>query len=209
MLAIRQAATDLRQHQVLKVDTFYAPAREVGGDFYHQIPGEDGSLLIVVGDVSGKGLNAAMLVASVVGALGNQFSRLPGQVLSHLNRALEGKTSGGFVTCRCALLHSDGSAEHISPYLGDQSLELDSGLPPGLSPDAEYPESSVTLNGQTLTSLSDGVPEARNAKGELFGFDHTAAIMQQTAASIAKSAQDFGQDDDITVLKVTRLAVNM
>jgi len=83
------------------IDAAYLPAKEVGGDFYQLLPGGDGSLLVVVGDVSGKGLDAAMVVAATVGALGDLGSRVPSDVLAHLNRALIGKTRGGFVTCCC------------------------------------------------------------------------------------------------------------
>ena len=84
---------------------------------------------------------------------------------------------------------------------------MESGFPLGLVPGAEYPETHFRMNsGDKLTLLSDGVVEARNPAGELFGFERTAAISSKTADQIAKTAELFGQEDDITVLTLTRLA---
>ena len=193
------------------VEAAYLPAREVGGDFHQEIASPDGSLLVVVGDVSGKGLPAAMLVSTVIGALGDLASRRPADVLSHLNRALAGRTPGGFVTCCCALLTSDGqavlaNAGHIPPYLGETPVELESGLPLGVVPSAEFVERSSTLDGRGLTFISDGVLEAAGAQGELFGFDRTAAIATRPAHEIAEAARAWGQNDDITVVTVRRPA---
>jgi serine phosphatase RsbU (regulator of sigma subunit) len=81
------------------------------------------------------------------------------------------------------------------------------GLPLGIHPDADYQETQFTLPaGQSLTFLSDGVVEARNASGELFGFDRTLAISDSGADAIAQMAVAFGQDDDITVLTLRREA---
>jgi serine phosphatase RsbU (regulator of sigma subunit) len=192
----------------LKVESVYLPAAEVGGDFFQVLPGTDGSLLAIVGDVSGKGLKAAMTVSSIVGALRDNKVRQPTQVLAHLNRVLCGHVSG-FVTCCATLIAKDGTmtlanAGHLAPYRNGEEVRLESGLPLGIAPDATYCESTICLapNDQ-LTFLSDGVIEARNPQGELFGFDRTAAISGQSAGQIAKTAELFGQDDDITVLTIT------
>ena len=118
------------------VDTAYSPSLDVGGDFYQVLPADDGSMLVLVGDVSGKGLKAAMMVAHIVGGLRHEQSRQPSEVLSHLNRALLGQTDGGFVTCGCALITQNGcvtlaNAGHIYPYRNGEELELPSGLPLG------------------------------------------------------------------------------
>jgi len=188
----------------------YRPASEVGGDFYQILPGEDGSMLVVVGDVSGKGMKAAMLASAVVGALGDLGSRQPGDVLSHLNRALAAKTQGGFVTCCCSLFAPDGevtiaNAGHLSPYLGGREVEVSAGLPLGVSEDAVYEETTLRLEkGGALTFLSDGVIEAANQRGELFGFERTREISSRTAVEIARAAHAWGQNDDITVVSVRR-----
>jgi hypothetical protein len=195
----------------LDLGAVYLPATEVGGDFYQIFPQRNGSALIVVGDVSGKGLRAAMTGTLVLGALRSlaQEPLSPSQVLYRLNKQLADSSDGAFVTCLCARIDSDGSltlanAGHLAPYRNGEECELGSGLPLGITVDAEYTEATVQLDpGDTLTFLSDGVVEAQAASGELFGFDRTRAISQQSAEEIATAAQRFGQQDDITVLTVT------
>ncbi len=191
------------------VENVYLPAQEVGGDFFQVLPGNDGSLLIVVGDVSGKGLRAAMTVSTILGALRGCALRAPEKVLLHLNAALRGQMSG-FFTCCAALMNADGkltiaNAGHLSPYLNGEELEVNPGLPLGIAVETAYPE-VVYHFGQNdrLTFVSDGVVEARNGSGELYGFARTTSISNQSADSIARAAQQFGQDDDITVVTVTR-----
>ncbi len=191
--------------QTWKVETEYVPAQEVGGDFYQLFPGNDGSLLLVTGDVSGKGLQAAMLVATIVGALGNLASRKPAEVLMHLNACLRGKSRGGFVTCCCANFDANGSvtianAGNPSPYCDGHELELEAGLPLGVVAGVEYEE--LVFSGDRFTFVSDGVVEADN--GNLFGFDRTREISGKPAAEIAAAAKAWGQNDDITVVTVRR-----
>lgn len=191
------------------IENVYLPAQEVGGDFFQVLPAADGSLLIVVGDVSGKGLKAAMTVSAIVGALHGCTVRSPANVLAYLNHALRGQMTG-FFTCSAALLDTDGkltiaNAGHLSPYLNGKELNVDPGLPLGITSDTEYPETVYHLNpSDRLTFVSDGVVEARTADGELYGFERTESISSQSAESIARTAQQFGQEDDITVLTVMR-----
>jgi hypothetical protein len=189
----------------------YSPAAEVGGDFYQILPQQDGSNLLVVGDVSGKGLQAAMKGTLALGALRAFASEnlSPATLLTRLNRELCRTGSEGFITCLSARIAVEGgvtlaNAGHLSPYRNGKEIQLESGLPLGISPDVTYAESTLRLapNDQ-LTFLSDGVVEARNASGELFGFDRTAAISTQSAEAIAHAAQQFGQEDDITVLTLS------
>jgi hypothetical protein len=203
------------------VASVYRPASEVGGDFFQVIP-LDGPLhedatLIVAGDVSGKGLRAAMTVSLIVGAvrtLAEQDSS-PAAVLAGLNRRLIGRTQGGFATCCAVRIDPTGhatlaNAGHCQPYLDGRELELPAGLPLGLVEGMTYDEVGVAIaHGQQLTLVSDGVVEARNHHGELYGFDRVALLMQDrpSAEHVANTAIDFGQDDDITVLTVTRLAL--
>jgi sigma-B regulation protein RsbU (phosphoserine phosphatase) len=192
-----------------QVECVYFPASEVGGDFFQILPGHDGSLLLVVGDVSGKGLRAAMCVSTIVGALRNERSRQPAQILQQLNIVLTGHISG-FVTCAAALIRTDGSmtvanAGNPAPYLNGKELRVDCGLPLGIITEISWTETAHQLAvGDRLTFLSDGVVEATNEKDELFGFDRTEAISNQSATSIARAAQTFGQSDDISVLSVMR-----
>ena len=195
------------------VEAAYYPAQEVGGDFYQVLESGDGTSLIVIGDVSGKGLKAAMTSTLALGALQvlAKESLGPAAVLTKLNRHLAETREEGFVTCVCARLSPEGevtvaNAGHLPPYRQGREIQLDPSLPLGIAPDAEYAETTLALApGDTLTFLSDGVVEARNARGELFGFERTAAISTEPAENLARAALDFGQEDDITVLTLTRL----
>jgi hypothetical protein len=199
------------------VASVYRPASEVGGDFFQVIPLEEDGTLIVAGDVSGKGLRAAMTVSLIVGAvraLAEQDSS-PAAVLAGLNRRLVGRTQGGFATCCVVRIDPEGhatmaNAGHCQPYLDGREVELPAGLPLGLVDGMTYDEIAVEiLHGQQLTLVSDGVVEARNDRGELYGFERLSDLMRDrpTAEHVANTAIDFGQDDDITVLTVTRLAM--
>ena len=189
------------------VEHTYLPASEVGGDFFQVLPGEDGSLLIVVGDVSGKGLQAAMTVSAIVGALRGCTLRAPAEVLAYLNGILHGQI-GGFVTCSATLITDGGAmtianAGHLPPYRNGEELVVPSGLPLGMLAEVSYEEQRHELApGDRLTFVSDGVVEARNAKGELLGFERMAELTAKHAIEIAETAQRWGQQDDITVLTV-------
>lgn len=195
----------------LTVESEYHPAREVGGDFFHVSPDDDGSLLIVVGDVSGKGLKAAMTVSAIIGALRGCSLRKPAEVLAYLNRVLHGNITG-FATCTAALIDADGSmtlanAGNLAPYRNGKELIVEPGLPLGILAEAAYSETTHHLEpNDRLTFVSDGVVEATNSDRELFGFERTQAISSQSAQAIAEAAKQFGQQDDITVLSITRTA---
>jgi hypothetical protein len=192
----------------------YLPAQEVGGDFYQVFPQTNGSSLIVLGDVSGKGLTAAMKGVLALGAVRAlaESSPSPAQLLNGLNREMVKAADGGFITCLCAQIYPDGrtilsSAGHPAPYLNGEELQIGGGIPLGILANTEYSETTVhLLPDQSLMFLSDGVLEATDLAGELFGFDRTRAISTQPAEEIARRAQRFGQEDDITVLTLTSLA---
>lgn len=195
-----------------RVDCVYKPAGEVGGDFFQILPLTDGGALVAIGDVSGKGMPAAMTVSLLVGTLRAmaESTTSPAMLLAAMNRLLMGRTSGGFATCLILHVSSYGlltaaNAGHIPPYVGAAEMELESGLPLGMDGGAAYAESTLQLApAQPVTLMTDGVAEARNADGELFGFDRTAGIAGRSVADIAAAAQAFGQSDDITVLRLTR-----
>jgi stage II sporulation SpoE-like protein len=192
------------------VDTVYNPATEVGGDFFHIQATGDGGLLIVIGDVAGHGLQAAMNVSMLMGALRLSPMTSPAQILADLNQVLVGSSS--FTTCEAAYFSADGevviaSAGHPPPYLNSQEIVLPGGLPLGVVPGVEYDETRLYLHpGDRLLMMSDGVAEARKPNGELFGFDRVRNLSGQSAFFIADAAKEFGQEDDITVLTVRRLA---
>lgn len=190
----------------------YLPAQEVGGDFYQILQQSDGAQLVVLGDVSGKGLKAAMTSTLALGALRALASEPlgPAAVLTRLNRQIAETSEGGFITCACLRLETNGSltianAGHLPPYRNGEELAVDAGLPLGILADCTYAERSFQLGyGDRLMLLSDGVVEARSGAGELFGFERTRAISAEPAAEIAAAAQRYGQEDDITVLTVER-----
>jgi len=227
----RQMALDVRQAQEVQqvilpeqrvvfhgfeVESEYRPAREVGGDFFQVIPNEkDGSLLIVAGDVTGKGLKAGMLVALLVGAIRStaDWSADPVVILKALNQRLMGRGDAQ-ATCLALRIDADGSATlanagHMPPYLNGKPIEVEGSLPLGM---IDAPDFSVLrfklAQGDRLMLLSDGIAEATNAEGHLFGFERVQELIATagSAAHIATAAQSFGQEDDISVIAVTRTA---
>jgi preprotein translocase subunit YajC len=214
-----EAAREIQQRLVpaklpqlagLHVEAAYLPAQEVGGDFYQVIAQREGCALVVVGDVSGKGLKAAMTGALAIGALRTLADEnlSPGALLARLNGQMLNAQESGFITCLCVRISPDGAvtmanAGHLSPYRGGEEIAVNSGLPLGLTAEVEYRETVIELvSGDTLTLISDGVVEAMNADHQLFGFERTRAISGQSAHEIASVAQAFGQEDDITVLTI-------
>jgi phosphoserine phosphatase RsbU/P len=192
------------------IEAVYVPAQEVGGDFFRLFSGVDGSLLVVIGDVSGKGVKAAMLVSLILGLLQKivETTREPTRVLDDLNTSLSGRTGGAFATCCCALIMPDGhlsvaNAGHLFPYCRGSELEIPGGLPLGVAPETTYDQVDFSLkSNDRVVFLSDGVVEARSKSGELFGFKRAGIISSEPADLIAMAAQKFGQEDDITVLSV-------
>ena len=197
-----------------EVKSEYRPAQQVGGDFFQILPLQNGGVLAVIGDVSGKGTPAAMTVSLLVGTVRTlaHYTQKPGEILASVNERMWGRSQGGFTTCLVLRVDPDGTvtladAGHPAPYLQGKEVPVDSSMPLGLNPGTTYAESTFRLAaGEQITLLTDGVVEARNVLGELFGFERTAAIAGQSAESIVHEAQTFGQEDDITVLTLTRLA---
>jgi serine phosphatase RsbU (regulator of sigma subunit) len=198
------------------VTSAYRPAQQVGGDFFQLIAQSDGSALLVLGDVSGKGLKAAMTVSLIVGTIRTVADTVddPAEVLSILNRRLHGRLKDGFVTCLALRLDAEGdcvlaSAGHPAPFLNREELSLPGALPLGLDLNAEYETVPFHLAvGDRLTLYTDGLLEARNPAGDIFSFERLRALIatQPDAKQATDAAVAFGQDDDITVLTLTRLA---
>jgi hypothetical protein len=200
----------------LSIASVYRPAEEVGGDFFQVIAMPGGAALIALGDVSGKGLKAAMTVSLIVGTLRTlaDFTQSPAEVLRGLNRRLLGRTDGGFATCVVARIDPDGettiaNAGHLAPFRDREELPVAGSLPLGLAADTDYDELIFALHaGETLTFYTDGIVEARNEAGELYGFERLASLLRSDSSieQMVEEARNFGQQDDITVFKVTRLA---
>jgi len=196
------------------VECIYQPADQVGGDFFQQIADGQGGMLLVVGDVSGKGLPAAMLVSVLVGVIRAEAAHGtdPAALLCSLNDHLISRSHSGFTTCLAAHISAIGqlrvaNAGHLPPYLNGEEIGIPGSLPLGILAGQRYETTFIKMSpGDRLTFVSDGVVEAQTQSksnhGELFGFDRTRTLSRQPAAHIAEAARAFGQLDDITVVTV-------
>jgi serine phosphatase RsbU (regulator of sigma subunit)/predicted ester cyclase len=215
-----------------EISPYYRPAREVGGDFYdfHLLP--EGRLGFVVGDATGKGVPAALVMSTTCGmfqlaaqALG---SSSPGEVLERVNEALLARIPQNmFVTCFYAILDpksaslSYANAGHDLPYLqrrGEAEELRARGMPLGLMPRMGYEEKEIVLDsGEAALFYSDGLVEAHDPKGEMFGFPRLRALIAEHAEertlvdSLLEELYSFvgegwEQEDDITLLTLRRSA---
>jgi serine phosphatase RsbU (regulator of sigma subunit) len=213
------------------VAAYYGPAREVGGDFYDFLELEDGRLGLVVGDATGHGVPAALMMAntqSVLRAVAQRGGSEPGRILAEVNEVLLAYIPPSmFVTCFYAILDPKSgtlryaNAGHDLPYLwhGCDCEELRArGMPLGLMPGMSYEEKEMVLDtGEGVLFYSDGLVEAHNPEGEMFGFPRLRALIAQHAEE--RSLRDFlmkelhsftgeewEQEDDITLLTLRRFA---
>ena len=157
-----------------------------------------------------------MLVALLVGAIRStvDWSADPEVVLKAMNRRLCGR-SDARATCLALRIGADGAgtlanAGHLPPYLNGEPLPMEGALPLGMLPGAIFTVLNFKLaEGDRLALVSDGIAEATDANCHLFGFERVAELLRSpcTAAEVAGAAQKFGQQDDISVISVTRTAV--
>jgi hypothetical protein len=198
------------------IESIYRPAAQVGGDFFQVIPLSGSQTLVVMGDVSGKGLSAAMIVSMIIGMLRaiSGISNDPSQILAELNSMLFEHKHSGFVTCVAVLLNPSGrvtvaNAGHLPPWLNGVEIAFTGSVPLSVL-DSATPEQVILemRPGDRLTLLTDGVVEARDQQGVLFGFERTEALMRggSSALTLAEAALNHGQDDDLTVISVLRTA---
>lgn len=217
MAAAREVQQIILPEQLERVPGFsiesaYVPAQQVGGDFYQILPAPEGSLLLVIGDVAGKGLPAAMLVSVLVGAIRGvaEYTSDPAELLANLNQRLVGRVAGSFSTALAARIFPDGAvvlsnAGHLPPYLDGQEVPVSGALPLGAKAGTHYETMRFQMpRGSRLTFYSDGIVEAQNPKGELFGFERSRQISMDSVESIVEAAKQFGQSDDMTVIAITR-----
>jgi anti-sigma regulatory factor (Ser/Thr protein kinase) len=205
---------------------FYGPAREVGGDFYDFIKLPEGQVGIVVGDVTDKGVPAALVMATTHSILRAEAPRLvaPSEVLTRVNNLLVDEMPAHmFVTCLYAVLDPEtgrlryANAGHNVPYVSTEGgvTELRAtGMPLGLLPEMEYEEKEATLApGDTVLLHSDGLAEAHNPQREMFGFPRVASLTGEATDGevlidrLLKELQDFTgpgveQEDDITLVTI-------
>jgi serine phosphatase RsbU (regulator of sigma subunit)/ketosteroid isomerase-like protein len=214
-----------------EISPLYQPAREVGGDFYDFFELEDGRVGVVVGDATGKGMPAALvaeatsnMLRAVAQALG---SSPPGEVLAQVNETLFARIpSNMFVTCFYSILDPESgrlryaNAGHDLPYLrrvsGDAEELRARGMPLGLMPRMGYEEKEITLEaGEAALFYSDGLVEAHNPGGEMFGFPRLRTLVAEHGEDRALgdilmeelyffTGDGWEQEDDITLLTLER-----
>ena len=221
---------DIPELEGWRIAAYYGPAREVGGDFYDFLELEDGRLGLVVGDATGHGMPAALVMATTRGMLRAvvQSSESPGEVLARVNEALVADIPPStFVTCFYGVLDpKDGhlsyaNAGHNLPCRrhDGQAEELRArGMPLGLIPGMRYEEKETILaSGDSTLFYSDGLVEAHDPQGEMFGFPRLRALIGEHGEeralvdSLLKELYSFvgegwEQEDDITFLTLKRSA---
>ena len=216
-----------------QITPFYQPAREVGGDFYDFHLLSEGRLGLVVGDATGKGVPAALVMSTTCGMLQAVSQTLdsssPGEVLSRVNETLLSRIpSNMFVTCFYAILDPKSghltyaNAGHDLPYVwqsGEAEVLRARGMPLGLMPGMSYEQKEIVLDvGEGVFFYSDGLVEAHDSKGEMFGFPNLKALVAELGEerSLGDSlleelytfvGEGWKQEDDITLLTLQRRAI--
>src|SRR5215213_2402356 len=213
-----------------QISPFYQPAREVGVDFYEYFDLDDGRVGIAVGDATGKGVPAAFVMSAtcaLLGGVATASGSSPGEVLSRVNEAMLTRIPPStFVTCFYAILEPESgrlsyaNAGHDLPYLrrrGGDAEELRArGMPLGLLPGMNYEENEIVFDaGEGVIFYSDGLVEAHDPKGEMFGSPRLQALIAEHGEE--RSLGDFlmedlysfvgegwEQEDDITLLTLRR-----
>jgi serine phosphatase RsbU (regulator of sigma subunit) len=213
-----------------QITPYYQPAREVGGDFYDFFDLEDGRLGVVEGDATGKGMPAALVASatsSMLRAVAQDSAYSPGEVLSRVNETLVARIPPNmFVTCfYCILEPKSGrlvyaNAGHDPPYVrrSSEAEELRArGMPLGLMPGMGYEEQeTVLVVGEAALFYSDGLVEAHDPKGEMFGFPRLRELVAEHSGEegplgnilleelYSFVGEDWEQEDDITLLTLRR-----
>jgi serine phosphatase RsbU (regulator of sigma subunit) len=212
-----------------EIAPYYQPAREVGGDFYDFHLLSEGRLGVVVGDATGKGVPAALVMSTTCGMLrlaAQSYSSSPGEMLQRVNEALFPYIPANmFVTCFYAVLDPESgllryaNAGHDLPYLhhDGEAKELRArGMPLGLMSSMGYEEMELVLEaGEAALFYSDGLVEAHDAQGEMFGFPRLRALIAEHGEEQALGdflleelytfvEEGWEQEDDITLLTLRR-----
>jgi serine phosphatase RsbU (regulator of sigma subunit) len=233
--SIQQASLpkEVPQPEGWQVSPYYQPAREVGGDFYDFHLLSEGHVGLVVGDATGKGVPAALVMSSTRSMLRAvaRASNSPGEVLEQVNDLLVNDIPPNmFVTCFYAILEPESgrlsyaNAGHDLPYLRRRNGEAEElrarGMPLGLMSGMNYEEKEIILQvGESALFYSDGLVEAHDPKGEMFGFPRLRALVgehgeERTLGSLLLEelysfvGEGWEQEDDITLLTLRRSAAS-
>lgn len=212
--------------------SYYQPARAVGGDFYDFLPFDDGRLGLIIGDVTDKGVPAALVMATTRSILRSAaHSELsPGAALERTNDLLHDDIPPKmFVTCLYAILDPASgrllyaNAGHDLPYQRHENAVSElraTGMPLGLMPGMRYEEKETTLSpGDSLLLYSDGLVEAHNPAREMFGFPHLAELLATRSLDMpiiefllneltAFTGPAWEQEDDVTLVTLQRAPRN-
>jgi serine phosphatase RsbU (regulator of sigma subunit) len=220
-----------------QINPYYQPAREVGGDFYDFHLLADGRMGLVVGDATGKGIPAALVMSTTCGMLqavseaSDSSSSSPGEVLRQVNEALTVRIPPNmFVTCFYAILEPESgrlsyaNAGHDLPYLHSGRGEAEElrarGMPLGLMPGMSYEEKEIVLEaGESALFYSDGLVEAHGPEGDMFGFPRLRARVAEHGGESSLGnllleelytfvGEGWEQEDDITLLTLKRSATS-
>jgi serine phosphatase RsbU (regulator of sigma subunit)/CHASE1-domain containing sensor protein/anti-sigma regulatory factor (Ser/Thr protein kinase) len=228
---------DLPELEGWEIAYHYQPAREVGGDFYDFLRLDDGRVGLVIGDVSGKGMAAALVMAntqSVLRAVSRRRGITPGQVLAEANELMYSyMPPNTFVTCFYGILDPErghlryANAGHDLPYLrrrsdGDAEELRARGMPLGLMPGMLYEEEeAVFAMGDDLLFYSDGLVEAHDSRGEMFGFPRLQGLVKAHRSGDSSlissllseltrfTGKNWNQEDDITLVNLERSKVRV
>jgi serine phosphatase RsbU (regulator of sigma subunit)/anti-sigma regulatory factor (Ser/Thr protein kinase) len=209
------------------VSAFYRPARTVGGDFYDIIELADGRVMVVTGDVTDKGVPAALVMASTHALLRStaEITSSPGEALRRVNELLIPQIPMNmFVTCLVLVIDLEtgrtlfANAGHNLPYIrrGDKVVRLEArGMPLGLMSGSSYDEiDTVIESGDIVFLYSDGITEQHDAAGEMYGFGRTEALVAAATSGdelVDRAVLELGafatgveQEDDITLVTLHR-----
>src|SRR5215211_721787 len=217
-----------------QISPYYQPAREVGGDFYDFFDLEDSRVGIVVGDATGKGMPAALVAeasSNMLRAVAQALdSSSPSEVLARVNETLMARIPPNmFVTCFYAVLDPKrgnlryANAGHDLPYLRRNSGEVEelraTGMPLGLMPGLGYEQKETVFDvGEAALFYSDGLVEAHDPQGEMFGFprlrelvsehgDEKRALEEALLEELYSFVKEgWEQEDDITLLTLKHSA---
>jgi serine phosphatase RsbU (regulator of sigma subunit)/predicted ester cyclase len=214
-----------------QISPYFQPAREVGGDFYEFFELDDGRVALVVGDATGKGVPAALVMTATcafLGGVATASGASPGEVLARVNEAVLARIPPNmFVTCFYAILDPESgrlsyaNAGHDLPYLhrnGDAEELRARGMPLGLMPGMGYEEKETILEaGEAALFYSDGLVEAHDPQGEMFGFPKLRALVAEHGEERSLvdllmeelesfTGEGWEQEDDITLLTLRRSA---
>ena len=232
---IQQASLprEVPQLEGWQINPYFRPAREVGGDFYEFFELKDGQLGFAVGDATGKGVPAALVMTATcafLGGVATASGSSPGEVLAQVNEAVLARIPANmFVTCFYGVLDpssghfSYANAGHNLPcccHVEGASTDLKArGMPLGLMPGMSYEEHETILTvGESVLFYTDGLTEAHNSQGEMFGTPRLRSLLsdrfesrRDLSAALVKelrrfTGEDWEQEDDITLLTLQRSA---